>query len=92
MKSPPFLASISALSLTTEMLSPERLHESKAGYIYGLEISLALVMLMIAILGTILRTKLHLDVAAFLMKFLLFAPYLSAALMILNGYMSFLYL
>jgi hypothetical protein len=49
-------------------------------------------MLVIGILGTVLRTKLQLDVAEFLMRFLKFVPFVVATMMTLNGYLSYLYL
>jgi len=62
------------------------------GFIYGLQIMNSLMMLSLAVVGTYLRSKLHLGAANLQMKLLIIVPALAATMMSTDCVLSFLYL
>ena len=62
------------------------------GIIYGLQIMNSLIMLCLAIVGIIMRSKLHLGASNLLMKLLIIVPAVATVLVGTDCYLSYLYL
>ena len=93
-QSPPFLVSVSAVSLSTRDLMPVK-HKNlqlNTEFIYGLQIMNSLMMLSLAVVGIYLRSKLHLGAANLQMNLLIIFPALAAIMMSTDCVLSFLYL
>jgi len=94
LKSPPFLVSVSAVSLSTRDLMPDKHPDLilNTEFIYGLQIMNSLVMLSLAIVGIYMRSKLHLGAANLQMKLLIIVPAVATVMVVTDCTLSFLYL
>jgi len=86
--SPPLLASLSAQSYTNNRMNQNQYNK----YLYTLQIINAALILIIAIIGTVLRTKLLLSIADTLAKLLSMMPVILTILLVIEGFLSYLYL